>query len=280
MTDATGTTTRTYDEENRVISKDVPNLGNSIFRYDIPAGDGCVCEETVDPEGFVTRKIYDKAGRLYQVIADGQATIYTYYPNGNRHEVIYPGGAKEEYEYDRNNRVVLLTNKKADGSIIESYSYTYDGAGNQLTKTDSKGTTTYTYDSVNRLKKVVEPDGKTTQYSYDWAGNRTIESVTHQGATVITTYKYDQQNRLISTKTQAGQYTENTNYIYDANGNMRSKVVSTIKPRTDGFADLPEIDLVKKGLAESSSVTFYSYDNRNRLIKAEEGTTISTYEYN
>src|SRR5690606_24683662 len=43
---------------------------------------------------------------------------------------------------------------------------------------------------------------------------------------------------------------------------------------------LPDICLVKKGQDESRSVTFYSYDNRNRLIKAEEGTTVSEYQYN
>ncbi|WP_133051135.1 RHS repeat domain-containing protein, partial [Ruminiclostridium hungatei] len=58
-------------------------------------------------------------------------------------------------------------NKKADGSSIDSYSYTYDGAHNQISKTDTKGATNYEYDSLNRLEKVTEPNGRTTSYTFD-----------------------------------------------------------------------------------------------------------------
>ncbi|WP_080064059.1 hypothetical protein [Ruminiclostridium hungatei] len=67
----------------------------------------------------------------------------------------YPDGATEEkYEYDKNNRLKKLTNQKKDGTVLEEYKYTYDGAGNQTTKTETiqgkeKGTTAYRYDSLN-----------------------------------------------------------------------------------------------------------------------------------
>jgi len=60
--------------------------------------------------------------------------IYTYYANGNRKDVTYPNGEKEVY--------------------------TYDDAGNQLTKSENKGTITYTYDALLRLATVIEPSGK------------------------------------------------------------------------------------------------------------------------
>ena len=47
----------------------------------------------------------------------------------------------------------------------------YDDAGQQTGKTDSFGTTDYTYDESGRILQVDAP-GKTTAYAYDRAGNR------------------------------------------------------------------------------------------------------------
>ena len=41
--------------------------------------------------------------------------------------------------------------------------------------------TTYTYDNLNRLKKVVYDNGITVTYSYDALGNRTSKKVTGSG---------------------------------------------------------------------------------------------------
>jgi len=50
MTDSTGTTTRVYDEQNRVISKTVPVIGQTTYEYDIPSSlSGYIIERTTDP---------------------------------------------------------------------------------------------------------------------------------------------------------------------------------------------------------------------------------------
>ena len=67
----------------------------------------------------------------------------TYYDNGNRESVIYQDGTKEEYTYYENNWLKSLVNKRADGSIMDTYGYTYDAAGNQLTK----------YEVINGLER-------------------------------------------------------------------------------------------------------------------------------
>lgn len=142
MTDSTGTTTRAYDELDRATSKIVPNIGTSTYDYDIITGvpDKCIMERSTDPKGNVTEKITDEAGRLCKVTADGQTSTYDYYENGNRKSVLYPNGSKEEYTYYRDNLIWTLTNKKADDSTMDEYSYTYDGAHNQTSKVDGKGT--------------------------------------------------------------------------------------------------------------------------------------------
>jgi len=37
--------------------------------------------------------------------------------------VVYPDGSKDEYTYFKNNLLDTLVNKKADGTVLESYSY-------------------------------------------------------------------------------------------------------------------------------------------------------------
>ncbi len=86
MTDSTGTTTRTYDELNRVTTKTVPGIGKSTFIYDKIDNsennsiikNGGYAETTTDPKGNITTKIYDKLGRLKVIIADGKAVNNKY----------------------------------------------------------------------------------------------------------------------------------------------------------------------------------------------------------
>ncbi|WP_442548609.1 hypothetical protein [Chengkuizengella axinellae] len=109
---------------------------------------------------------------------NGQTTTYSYDVNGNREAIEYDGGVREEYTYDKNNRIQTLTNRKSDGTVLSSYQYTYDAAGRWISKTDDFGTTFYTYDEVGRIINVEAP-GKTTVYAYDNAGNRKSMQVTY-----------------------------------------------------------------------------------------------------
>ena len=69
------------------------------------------------------------------------------------------------FEYDL--RGQLLAVKDASGKDLERY--TYDPAGNRLSKTINGVTTTYTYDKANQLVTSTV-NGKTTHYKYDAAG--------------------------------------------------------------------------------------------------------------
>ena len=100
-----------------------------------------------------------------------------------------------------------MTNQSGNGTIISEYQYSYDKAGNQLTKSEAKGTTTYAYDYLNRLASVTEPDGKKTTYNYDRAGNRSSELIEKGLLSGITIYSYNASNRLISTVSSDGSQT-------------------------------------------------------------------------
>lgn len=285
--DSTGTTARVYDQLGRVIMKTVPNIGATTFEYDIIVDmeEGCVGERSTDPKGNITLKVYDKVGRLKSVTSDNQTTTYTYDGNGNRTSVLYHDGSKEEYTYYKNNLLNTLVNTKADATVIDSYSYVYDNANNQIQKTDSKGTTTYTYDSLNRLMKVVEPlslGGKLTLYSYDKAGNRLTESVIEGSNTTNTTYTYDHLNRLIKTFTKkSASEEETTRYTYDYNGNLLYKEIEKLQPLED--LEIPTFTMIIFGETNTDLGKFavmFQYDEWNQLIRTTSGSSVSSYRYN
>jgi YD repeat-containing protein len=88
---------------------------------------------------------------------------------------------KETYAFDKNNQLLALKNAKPDGSLLSTYTYVYDGAGRQISKTDSYGKTNYAYDGAGRITKVEAP-GKTTVYAYDKSGNRQTLHETYTSA--------------------------------------------------------------------------------------------------
>ncbi|MDP4144966.1 MAG: right-handed parallel beta-helix repeat-containing protein, partial [Bacillota bacterium] len=252
--DATGTTIRTYDELNRVTSKTVPDIGKATYVYDIITGvdAGCTEEKDTDAKGNVILKIYDKAGRLQKVIADGNTTTYNYYDNGNLQSVVYQGGANEQYTYYSNNLLKTLTDSNSDGTLIDKYAYTYDGAKNMLSKADSKGTTNYTYDVLNRLYTVTDPSGSVTVYTYDASGNRATATTVNGVDTTLISYDNNDQNRLMGTETKVNNITtEKVSYNYDNNGNQLTETAITYV----------------NGAAQAPIVTTNVYDELNELTQ-------------
>lgn len=284
MADGTGTTTRTYDELGRVLTKDVPDIGTSTYRYDIisDVDEGCRKETFTDPKGNVTARVYDRVGRLWKVTADGKTKTYSYYDNGSTQSVAYDDGSREDYTYYGDNLLWTLTNKKSDGSTMDTYTYTYDATHNQTSKNEvingvTKGTTNYTYDTLNRLLTVTEP-GRTTTYTYDASGNRATETIASNGTTKLNTYSYNNQNRLTDMVTKVNNViTATTVYGYDSNGNQLTTSVNGTVIATNTYDSLNRlVSTVTGGKTEINT-----YDGEGRRVgKSIDGTlTRYLYEY-
>jgi RHS repeat-associated protein len=280
VADASGTITRTYDALNRVVSKTVPTFGSTTFAYDITSGltAGYVGESTTI-SGRATTRVYDKAGRLYQV-KEGANVIstYAYYANGSLQTQTLPNSVTANYTYHNNNKLHTLQNKKG-ATIVEAYQYTYDGAGNMTAKQDVKGTTTYTYTSINQLATVNEPGGKQTSYSYDLSGNRLSETVTASGQSITTNYTVNEQNRLLTTEQTTTAQSIIEQYFYDDAGNMLGRRPETLTAASGATASL---GLAQLGQTTSNYLTpaIYSYNNKNQMVEAKNGDNIITNTFN
>lgn len=107
---------------------------------------------------------YDNIYQLLSATQGATATeSYTYDPVGNRLSDLTTSGWS-------NNTSNELTSRPG-------VSYTFDNNGNELTKVDSTGTTSYTWDFENRLTQVTLPGtGGTVSFKYDPWGRRIYKS--------------------------------------------------------------------------------------------------------
>jgi len=261
---------------------------------------------------FTTTYDYDECNRMWQVSSGSKTTVYGYDENGNCKIIQYEEGIKEEFEYYKNNKLKSITNYAPTGSILSSYTYTYDLAGRQDSKTDSYGTTRYEYDACGRIEKVTAP-GKTTVYTYDGAGNRESLTETYtsqQYDTVLArngerkevTYKqktshyfYSNANKLLRiVETMYGEDGEiivlakAINYGYDDNGNQTHQTVEYATPAEgtagESFNLSVYTDDQTTGFDRIIESIYNRYDGFNRLIATEsikDGIkTKSEFKYN
>ncbi len=130
------------------------------------------------------------------------------------------------------------------------------------------------------MQSVTEPEGKTTTYSYDMAGNRARKEVSNPGsAPIVTEYTYNVSNQLMKQHTSDGTVTE---YTYDANGNLIYE--ETEFEESTGFEEVTRavtgsaIDVSVS--AVTGSAIRYTYDAFNRLTEYSSGDISVEYSYN
>jgi RHS repeat-associated protein len=321
------TTTMAYDSRGNMTSATAPSsLGaQKTFAYNSTND----LTSVTDGRNKVTTYSYDSSGNNTQIVQDGttiaqrtfngagqvltstdgrgKTTTYTYDSNGNLASVTDPLGNKTTYGYDSAGRVTSEVDPRGNvtGANPADYttSYTYDGAGHLLTKTDQLGhTTTYTYDSAgnqttvtdpknhttttaydaaNRVTSVTAPDGGVTSYTYDAAGNRLTETDPNNHTT---TYAYNADNEQTSVTSPKGEVTTSS---YDSNGNLTKTVdprgnVSGANP--DDYATTYTYDAAGRLLTETDPLghtTTHAYDavgNETSVTDANNHRTSYTYD--
>jgi RHS repeat-associated protein len=123
-----------------------------------------------------------------------------------------------------------LDGRAAAAAGVQTYSYTYDAAGNRLAATEDEVLTTYTYDAANRLTN--------PGYAYDAVGRLTSDGTT--------TYTYDALGRVLSA--------DAASFVYDGDGNRVQSTVGGVT--TDYLLDVG-LDLPTRIAAAAGSESLH-----------------------
>ncbi|HEY0140201.1 MAG TPA: RHS repeat-associated core domain-containing protein [Thermoanaerobaculia bacterium] len=216
MTDASGTTSYTYDARHRPLTKQTPQ-GTLTYTYD--AAGHVATARSSNTNGFAVTYGYDAAERLESVVDHaGGTTTYSHDAMGNTLGVTLPNGVQTAWTYDSVDRPTQVTHSR--GATLASYTQTLGPTGRRLTVTEGNGRNVgYSYDALYRLTgETVAGDptaaaNGSVAYTYDAVANRLSRTST-LAAVPSSISAYDANDRL-------------TTEAYDANGNTRAANGST-----------------------------------------------------
>lgn len=260
----------------------------------------------------VTQTTYDSLGRVLSVDHLGNGSTvpdleYSYDLAGRKisekRQIDGTSVATTDYEYFATGLLKKQTLPDPDGTGAAPrpvVNYTYDWAGNMLTRSDprdSSWVSTYTYDAANRLIQLQgpDPDGggpatglrTTTEYRLSTSGVFDHKITVTSPANVASTKTLDVLGRVTDEK--VGSLSA-TRFTYDAAGNL-TRVSS---PDPDGSGQLPRVRTdstynvhgqatTVTSFAQSSSpaLTTNTYDSAGRLtgVDGPRASDEVTYEY-
>jgi RHS repeat-associated protein len=207
ITDAKGNTTRYGYDEAKNLTTVTDALGH-LTRNTYDANNNRTA--VTDANAHTTAYAFDALDRLTTITDPlGHTITYGYDSSGNLTGVVDANGTPTTFVYDANHLLTAIA--YGDGSSV---AYGYDADGNRVSRTDRRGTTTYTYDALNHLVQITHADGRPVAYGYDTVGNQ-IRLTYPGGKEAI--YGYDALDRLTHVLDWRGR---ETRYRYDAASNL------------------------------------------------------------
>ena len=233
------------------------------YEYDL---NGNKIKQT-DVTGKTTEYIYDELDLLQEIHDGGKCiTAFKYNDDGTIKEAVSANGMKNLYGYDTDKNLISLS-IDFNGEILAQNRYVYDSNGNRTIKQQLRGTTYYTYDSINQLVNVKYPDYE-EQLFYDKAGNRSKRIVND----VTEHYLYDKRNRLIRQVFQKPIGTTAKHYIYDNAGNLMNDGERIYK--NDAFNRVTRVETT------TGQVQINRYDAEGLRYEMEENKKLVQFIFN
>jgi len=230
-----------YDAQGNIVQKVDPLGGITRYTYDANNNQTSM----TDPLGHTATATYDANNNvLTQTDPRGNTTTYTYNTLNKPLTITDARGNVTANVYDANGNLTQTTDPSGNLTQIAC-----DSAGNftQVTNALNQVVINNTYTDQGWIASTTDALGHTTSYTYDGDGNRLTATTTRTKAdnsteTLVTSYVYDADNRLIKTTLPDGSFAKTAynaigkpssvtdplghviSYTYDIVGNLTSKI--------------------------------------------------------
>ena len=215
--------------------------------------------------GQVTETLkYDGAGRVLSVKdPNSVVTDFTYHPRGwlTARKV---RGADDASETD---------------DQITQIEYWPTGLVKKVIQPDG-AFTAYTYDAAHRLTDIADNAGNTLHYTLDNAGNRLKEDTKDAGGALKRTLSrvYNQLGQL---QTQADAQANPTDFTYDADGNLDTATDALGRITDNDYDPLNRLSRTLQDVGGIAAETRFEYDALDNLTKVVDPKGLETgYTYN
>jgi YD repeat-containing protein len=180
VTAPSGTYSFTYDNLGRLVGTGTqyPFLSGTLtnsYTYDAASNRTSL----TDAAGYTSSYSYDSLNRLTGLTnTDSGSFGFGYDALGRRTSLTRPNGVNTSYSYDTLSRLLGVLHN--GGALPGSAGYTYDAAGNRLTKTAVQEaspnpvsvSSQYSYDNIYELTQALVNGSVAEGYTYDAVGNR------------------------------------------------------------------------------------------------------------
>jgi RHS repeat-associated protein len=250
-----------------------------------------------DPLERKTTYAYDAEGNVTGKTTPRGTTGYTYDPRGLLTKIDYSDATPDAtFGYDDAGQLTGRANSKVSEDFVydavgnltktRGFAYTYDAAGQMLTRKYSDGNTiTYTYDADGRTATMAA-DGKTTTYTWDPAGNLVTSALPD---TETENRTYDRAGRITAvTATKADTTVTGTALTLSSAGLPLRVDVTRAGVGTGGYdLSYDEAGRLTAGCAPQPWVTgcaagrttSYTYDKVGNRLTSTLGTASTSYTY-
>ncbi|MCK4909320.1 MAG: RHS repeat protein, partial [Planctomycetes bacterium] len=249
------TTGYTYDDNNRLLTKDYPaGTPDVSYTYDAESNLLTLIDTNTDTENE-----YDDLGRLIKVTAKKYSPEkeieYTYFEDGLRKTMIDPEENLIEYFYDNAKRLDIV---KKNNVQVADYDYNALGLRTNLTRGNNSYTENIFDPETRRLTGVFNKKSNNSiissfEYEHDKVSNRT--KMTLAGGEYVD-YDYDNIYQLTdeTRKNPGGHTIYDIDYTYDEVGNRLTQI-------------------------KDNAQTDYIYNNANQLTSETTNSVTTTYEF-
>lgn len=207
---------------------------------------------------------YDGAGRTLSVKdPNGVVTDQEYHPRGWR-TATKVRGADDNVETD---------------DVISRVEYWPTGLVKRVTQPDGSYTQ-FTYDQAHRLTDVTDAAGNYIHYVLDFAGNRISEQTKDSGGNLKRSLSrvFNQRSQLL---TQADAQANPTDFTYDANGNTKTITDALDRVTEQSYDPLNRLARTLQDMGGIAAETRFAYDALDNLVKVTDPKGLdTTYTYN